>query len=62
MDEIVTIDRDSDSLIIITADKSYNQSVRWEDTVISVPPGDYKKVINMYWDATNRKFYISVER
>lgn len=59
--EIITIDRDSDSLMITTPTKSYNQSVRREDVVISVPPEGYKKVINIYWDAVNEKFLVSVE-
>lgn len=58
---LIEIDKDGDSVIFTTDGKSRSQSVRREDTVISVPPEGYGKVFNIYVDLETERLVISYE-
>ena len=58
---IVTIDKDSDSIIVTTDGVARARTVTREDTIVSTPGADYKKVLSIKWDAVNEKMIFSVE-
>jgi len=58
---IIEIDKDADSIIITTDGVDSLQTVRRVDTVVSVPPEDYKKIFNIYYNPVTGGIVFSVE-
>ena len=54
----IEIDKDSDSIIFIEDGKRSSQSIRKEDTVISVAPTSFKKILNIYIEPETGKLVV----
>ena len=57
---VVVIDKDSDSIKVVTDGVARVVTIRKEDTVISIPPVGYRKIYNIYFDPDTEGLEIDV--
>ena len=55
---VIEIDKDSDSIIFIEDGKRSSRSIRKEDTIISVAPEGFKKILLMYIEIETGKLVV----
>jgi len=58
---IVSVSRDGDLLDIETNEGTVRRTIKYEDTVVSIPPTGSKKVENIYIDPATNKLTVVYE-
>lgn len=58
---ITDVSREGSNVVVVTSDGTVRRSIAYIDTIVSIPPSGFKKIVNLYLDLTNGKVVVVYE-